>query len=66
MIQKRLKEIRIKKGISQIHVAKKIGYSQQRYNRMENGISKLDANLLPGIAEALGIDPEELFKELKR
>lgn len=66
MIQKRLKEIRINKGISQIHVAKKLGYSQQRYNQLENGIRKLDANLLPDIAEALGIDPEDLFKELKR
>lgn len=65
MVHKNLKEIRTAKGVTQSHLAKKLGISTMTYSRMENGESKIDVERLIVIAKALGVGVEVFFsKEL--
>jgi len=63
-IGEKAREIRISKGITQVHVAKALGYKHpSSYNDIEMGRRQLKANKVPQLAKALGVDVETLFFE---
>lgn len=51
-----LKELREEKGISQKDVAKKIGFTRQYYNMIENGERRPSAEVAQKIAEILDFE----------
>lgn len=57
----KLKEIRIKKGLSQLDIAKILGVSQQSASRIENEIHKLDQEQIVKLSLALEVTPDELL-----
>ncbi|GAA3722884.1 hypothetical protein GCM10022378_11160 [Salinicoccus jeotgali] len=61
MINKNIRSIRQRKGLTQKHVAEQLGLSQMQYYRIETGVAKLDANLLPELAKILDVDPSNFF-----
>lgn len=61
MVHENLKRIRLAKGITQLHIAKKLGISNMAYSRMENGETKIDVERLRVIAILLGIDVNIFF-----
>lgn len=59
-----LKEIRQRKGYSQIEVAEKVGISHMTYNRLENDIERrrsVKAETIKDIAEMLGVKMEDIL-----
>lgn len=60
-----IKEKRIEKGLSQAEVAKRLNISQVAYGRYELGIREVGVELIFDIADALGIDADEFFREMK-
>lgn len=61
MVHKNLKNIRIAKGITQSHLAKKLCISNMAYSRMESGDAKIDVERLKVLSIALNIDIEVFF-----
>lgn len=61
MVHENLKRIRLAKGVTQLHLAKKLGISNMAYSRMENGETKIDVERLRVIAILLGIDVNIFF-----
>jgi len=61
MIGKRIKSIRVTKGLSQEFVAEHLGINQSTLARMEMGNPKLDSKQLISLCEVLEIDLEELI-----
>lgn len=64
MINKNIKTIRQSKGLTQKFVAQKLGMSQMQYHRIENGHAKLDANIIPELANILDVKPAIFFKDI--
>ncbi|MFV0605660.1 MAG: helix-turn-helix domain-containing protein [Niabella sp.] len=62
MIHEKLKLLRKAKGISQVDMALKLHKSQNTYSRIEAGIAKIDADLIPDICLILEATPNELFE----
>ncbi len=62
-IAKRIKEIRKEKGISQLELANKLGFSQAYIAMIEKGKRDIDTELLNKIAQALGVSVSELLEE---
>lgn len=60
-IARRIKEIRKKKGISQLELANKLGFSQAYIAMIEKGKRDIDTELLNKIAQALGVSVAELL-----
>lgn len=60
-ILENIKEIRLKKGISQEYIAEKIELKQGSYNLIENGKRRLDIDKLLQIAIAFDMDIVELI-----
>lgn len=61
MVHENLKKIRIAKGVTQSHLAKKLNISGMTYSRMENGDSKIDVERLKKISQALSVEIEVFF-----
>lgn len=60
----RAREIRINKGITQVFVAKKLGYqTPSTVNDFEKGRRGLSADKIPCLADALGVSVSELYGE---
>lgn len=62
IIASRIKELRIKKGISQKTVADFISLSPNAYSRVENGYTQITVQNLYLIAECLNIKIEEILE----
>ncbi|AEH47106.1 helix-turn-helix domain-containing protein [Parageobacillus thermoglucosidasius] len=61
-IGERIKEIRIKKGLTQSYVAKELGYkSPSMLSEIEAGKKGIDADKIPLLAKILDVDINELF-----
>lgn len=62
MIGKNVKEIRLKKGLTQVQLADLADLPQATIHYIENGKNpRMDT--LSKVAKALDVKPEELFKE---
>lgn len=57
----RLKDLRKAKGLTQAHLADKIGASQSDIARLENGSRRLTADWIRRIAAALEVQPAEIL-----
>ena len=57
----RIKEYRLKKGLTQEELAKKLFVSRKTVSKWETGRGLPDSSMLPHIAEALGVTIDELF-----
>lgn len=57
----RIKALRKARGLTQIHLAERLGYSQQQIVAFEKGRRRMYASVLPRLAEALGVPVEELL-----
>ena len=57
----RIKEYRLKKGLTQEDLAKKLFISRKTVSKWETGRGFPDSTILPQIAEALGVTIDELF-----
>ncbi|MCM3312013.1 helix-turn-helix domain-containing protein [Psychrobacillus sp. MER TA 17] len=62
MVGKRVRELRLQKGIQQSFVARKLGYkSSSSLNDIEMGRRKLKADQIPLLAEILDVEVSDLF-----
>ena len=57
----KIKELRIKHGLTQDDLASKLGVSFQTISKWENLVTMPDVALLPEISEAFGVTIDELF-----
>ena len=60
MVGKNIREIRIKKGLSQSEVVNRCGKERQSYQRVETGNINATIWYLQHIAKALGVELKEL------
>lgn len=51
------------KGMKQCVVAERAGFSESEFSNMLNGRKLLRIEHIPGIANALGIEPNDLFEK---
>jgi transcriptional regulator with XRE-family HTH domain len=66
VIGKRIRKIRLEKGMTQVHLSKKLGYkSPSILSEIEAGKKGLDADKVPLVAEILGVEVNALFFEEK-
>ena len=60
----KIKEIRVKKGVTQLELAKKLGVSRSTVAMWEAGINTPNASKIPEISRVLGCESiDELFFE---
>ncbi len=57
-----VKQARIRAGISQTELGRRIGLDQSGVSRIEHDSRALTVERLLAIAEALGVDPSELIQ----
>ena len=62
VICERVKYYRARIGIEQKELAERIGITKNSISNWENGRSRPDVNLLPGLCEVLGISLYDLFR----
>ncbi|MBK6384903.1 MAG: helix-turn-helix transcriptional regulator [Chitinophagaceae bacterium] len=60
---KRLKSIRVKKGLSQLDLELESGISRTEISRIENGLKNIEFFTLIKLAVALQIDVKDFFSE---
>ncbi len=58
-----LRQARQSRGLTQEQLARKIGIDQAAISRMENGKQRITLELLGRMAQALGMDPRDLFPD---
>ncbi|MFT9848471.1 helix-turn-helix domain-containing protein [Aneurinibacillus sp. REN35] len=64
VVGKMIRKIRIEKGMTQVHLSKKLGYkSPSILSEIELGKKGVDADKVPLIAEILGVEVTALFFE---
>ena len=59
----KLKEFRIRKGLTQKELSKKLFVSRKSVSKWETGRGMPDTAMIPKIAAALGVGIDELFEE---
>jgi transcriptional regulator with XRE-family HTH domain len=62
-VGQRLREIRLRKRVGLRELAKRLTISPVTLSQYERGESRIDADDLPRIAEALGVSPRDFFEE---
>ena len=60
-IDEKIRQNRVKAGMTQEQLANKLGVSAQSVSKWENSVAMPDIMLLPNIAEVFGISIDELF-----
>lgn len=63
MVHENVERIRIAKGVTKTHIAKKLGLSLQGYRHITSGDARLDTERLKIIANILGVDPGVFFDQ---
>lgn len=63
MVHENLRKIRLSKGVTQLHLAKKLDITSMTYGRMEKGESKIDVERLKKLSVALDVEIEVFFNE---
>ncbi|MED0681435.1 helix-turn-helix transcriptional regulator [Aneurinibacillus thermoaerophilus] len=62
IIGKRIRKIRLEKGMTQVHLSKRLGYkSPSILSEIESGKKGFDADKVPLVAEILGVEVNALF-----
>lgn len=61
MVHINLRKIRLAKGVTQLHIAKKLNVTSMTYSRLESGESKIDVERLRVIAKALDVEVHIFF-----
>lgn len=64
-VGRKARQLREQKGMSQTDVASKMGYSQQRYFKIENALVHLRVSDLFKLADALSVTPMNLLEDVK-
>ena len=59
---KRLKSIRLKKGLTQLDLELESGISRTEISRIENGLKNIEFYTVVKLAEALGVTLGEFFQ----
>lgn len=54
------------KGLKQSEVAERLGLPASYLSKVENGTRRLDAIELVRVAEAMGVDPADIVRDLQR
>ena len=62
MIGSKIKRIREMRGITQEEIAEKLSLTAQAYGRMERGETSISTERMVKIADALGVNPEEIMR----
>ena len=61
-----LVRVRERKGLKQAEVAGRLGLPASYMSKVENGTRRLDAIELIQVAEAIGVDPADIIRELQQ
>jgi len=56
-----MRELRVATGLTQAQVAEATGSTLSNYQRIEHGLQNITLRTLARIADALGVEPKELF-----
>ena len=59
-------EARQTRGLTQAQLGKKLGQDQTFVSKFERGVRRLDVIEFLDVTEALGVDPLDLLRKLKR
>lgn len=59
----RVRELRLKLGLSQLELAERVGASSMMISHIETGDRRLRVDQLPVFAEALGVEPIQLVRD---
>lgn len=62
-LAKRIKQLRVEKGMTQLDVASKMGIDDSSYRKIESGRTNPTSRTLYKLAEALDVSVSELFPE---
>jgi transcriptional regulator with XRE-family HTH domain len=60
----RVRELRIRAGVSQVELGRKLGVSFQQIQKYEKGSNRMGASRLVQVADALGAPLESLFEDV--
>lgn len=60
----RVKQLRKKKGMSQLDIETETGITNADISRIENGLKNIEFLTILKLAKALGVEPYELFTSL--
>lgn len=63
LVGRNLRRLRLDAGLSLQELAARIGLSHQQLQKYETGSNRLSVGLLPGFAEALGVDVATFFED---
>ncbi len=58
----RLKDVRVRRAMTQEELAEKAGVGKNTVNRIERNLTEPHMSTLRKLAKALGVEPEELVK----
>lgn len=61
-----LVRVRERKGLKQAEVAGRLGLPASYMSKVENGTRRLDAIELLQVADAMGVDPAEIIREVQQ
>lgn len=66
LVQKNIRRIIVEKALLKKGVAKRAGFSQQQFSDIVCGRKTIKADMIPMIAFALGVQIDELFKNIEK
>lgn len=65
-VGQQLRKLRQEAGLTLQDLAEQIGVSHQQLQKYETGANRLSVGMLPGVAEALGVDIMEFFEDTEK
>lgn len=65
-VGRKLRALRLEAGLTLQDLAEQIGVSHQQLQKYETGANRLSVGMLPGVAEALGVDIMEFFEDAEK
>lgn len=65
-VGKKIREVRLLRGLTQVNVAEKLGLSFQQLQKYETGYNRVSASKMFEIAQLLEVEPSYFFEGLPR
>lgn len=65
-VGKKIREVRLLRGMTQVNVAEKLGLSFQQLQKYETGYNRVSASKMFEIAQLLDVEPAYFFEGLPR